>query len=248
VGEIRVRGTIPTDKLFTGQRLDATGLYYYNARYYDATIGRFISADTIIPYPSDPQSFNRYSYCRNNPLKYTDPTGNLDSDYMVLMQYLENQSAVNTVLNQLPPGYAFGFAFITGATPYQVLPSNLTNILDNATGGGGGTITLPLAETQTQGNQELKDIKENPGQFFSGLFKASLGVGLMGGGIVFAVFGAETIIGIGVGGGFVVVGYSFMAQGVNEASYGRAEWPEIPFLDEIIRTAFDYLKDWPLIW
>jgi len=32
-------GTIPTDKKFTGQRLDATGLYYYNARYYDANIG-----------------------------------------------------------------------------------------------------------------------------------------------------------------------------------------------------------------
>jgi RHS repeat-associated protein len=39
---------LPTDKLFTGQRLDATGLYYYNARYYDPTIGRFISPDTFV--------------------------------------------------------------------------------------------------------------------------------------------------------------------------------------------------------
>jgi RHS repeat-associated protein len=65
----------PTDRLFTGQRLDDTGLYYYGARYYDATIGRFISADTIIPNPANPQSFNRYSYCLNNPLKYIDPSG-----------------------------------------------------------------------------------------------------------------------------------------------------------------------------
>jgi RHS repeat-associated protein len=69
------QGTISTDKLFTGQRLDQTGLYYYGARYYDATIGRFISADTIIPNPMDPQSLNRYSYCLNNPLKYVDPSG-----------------------------------------------------------------------------------------------------------------------------------------------------------------------------
>jgi RHS repeat-associated protein len=69
-------GTISTDKKFTGQRLDLTGLYYYNARYYDANIGRFISPDTIISNPSDPQSLNRYSYVLNNSLKYTDPTGN----------------------------------------------------------------------------------------------------------------------------------------------------------------------------
>jgi RHS repeat-associated protein len=68
-------GNIPTDKLFTGQRLDSTGLYYYGARYYDATIGRFISADTVVSSFANPQSLNRYSYCLNNPLKYTDPSG-----------------------------------------------------------------------------------------------------------------------------------------------------------------------------
>ncbi len=46
------------------------------ARYYDATIGRFISADTIVPDWTNPQSLNRYSYCLNNPLKYIDPSGN----------------------------------------------------------------------------------------------------------------------------------------------------------------------------
>jgi len=55
--------------------LNATGLYYYNARFYDPLIGRFISPDTIIPHPATPQSFNRYSYCLNNPQKYTDPYG-----------------------------------------------------------------------------------------------------------------------------------------------------------------------------
>jgi len=54
---------------------DNTGLYYYNARYYDPEIGRFISPDTIVPNPANPQSLNRYSYCLNNPLKYIDPSG-----------------------------------------------------------------------------------------------------------------------------------------------------------------------------
>jgi RHS repeat-associated protein len=53
-------GTATTDRLYTGQRYDAvTGLYYYNARYYDPTIARFISPDTIVPGAGDPQGWNR---------------------------------------------------------------------------------------------------------------------------------------------------------------------------------------------
>jgi RHS repeat-associated protein len=68
-------GTLPTDKKFTGQRLDETGLYFYNARYYDATIGSFVSADIILPDFMNPQSLNRYAYCYNNPYKYVDVSG-----------------------------------------------------------------------------------------------------------------------------------------------------------------------------
>lgn len=45
------------------------------ARYYVASVGRFASADTIIPNPANPQSWNRFSYVNNNPLKYRDPSG-----------------------------------------------------------------------------------------------------------------------------------------------------------------------------
>jgi len=41
-------GSVPTDIKFTGQRLDATDLYYYGARYYDPAIGRFISPDPFV--------------------------------------------------------------------------------------------------------------------------------------------------------------------------------------------------------
>jgi RHS repeat-associated protein len=66
-------------EFYTDQEWDAeAGLYNYDARLYDPVIGRFISADSIVPRPFDPQSLNRYSYCRNNPLIYTDPTGHYD--------------------------------------------------------------------------------------------------------------------------------------------------------------------------
>ncbi len=46
-----------------------------NGRLYDPIVGRFLSPDPYIQAPDNTQSFNRYSYCLNNPLKYTDPSG-----------------------------------------------------------------------------------------------------------------------------------------------------------------------------
>ncbi len=57
----------------TGKELDTTGLYYYGARYYDPTLCRFITTDTV--YDTGPQGLNRYSYALNNPLRCNDPTG-----------------------------------------------------------------------------------------------------------------------------------------------------------------------------
>ncbi len=67
-----------TDRGYTGQLEDMElGLYYYNARYYLPGIGRFASADTIVPQPGNPQSFSRYSYVLNRPLNLVDPTGHM---------------------------------------------------------------------------------------------------------------------------------------------------------------------------
>jgi RHS repeat-associated protein len=66
----------PVSNRYTGQIADdETGLYYYGGRYYDPGLGRFIQPDPDVPDPTDSQSLNRYSYCRNNPLNATDPTG-----------------------------------------------------------------------------------------------------------------------------------------------------------------------------
>ncbi len=65
---------------YTGKELDASGLYYYEARYYDPEIGRFISVDPLyVDKPQEgiknPQLLNLYAYTLNNPLKYVDPDG-----------------------------------------------------------------------------------------------------------------------------------------------------------------------------
>ena len=72
-GAIRAEtGTCDNARKFTGKEFDAdSNLYYYAARYYDPYIGRFTQRDPI------GDGVNWYAYTYNNPLKYTDPTGQL---------------------------------------------------------------------------------------------------------------------------------------------------------------------------
>ena len=61
---------------FCGEYFDTeTGTVYLRARYYQASIGRFISRDSFSGKKSDPLSLNLYTYCRNNPISYADPSG-----------------------------------------------------------------------------------------------------------------------------------------------------------------------------
>ena len=57
------------------EHLDSIGLIHMNGRVYDPKLARFISPDPYIQDPYNTQSFNRYSYVWNNPLRHTDPTG-----------------------------------------------------------------------------------------------------------------------------------------------------------------------------
>jgi len=73
-------GSLPTDRQYTGQISEAQlGIYFYNVRYYDPLLGRFISADSIIPQPGNPQAWDRYAYTSNNPVNFTDPSGHFEA-------------------------------------------------------------------------------------------------------------------------------------------------------------------------
>ncbi|MEZ8208683.1 RHS repeat-associated core domain-containing protein [Vibrio bivalvicida] len=65
-----------TNRGYTGhEEIVEVGLVHMNGRVYDQELGRFVSPDPIVQAPYVTNSFNRYSYVWNNPLKYTDPTG-----------------------------------------------------------------------------------------------------------------------------------------------------------------------------
>jgi len=75
-GEVRYSsGTNPSEYTYTGQYSYTSdfGLMFYNARWYDPSLGRFAQADTIVP--SGVQGLDRYAYVNNSPVMYTDPSG-----------------------------------------------------------------------------------------------------------------------------------------------------------------------------
>jgi RHS repeat-associated protein len=87
-GNVRLRGDVKTDIGYTSQREDrSTNLMFYRARYYSPYLNRWLSPDTIVPDPANPQSLNRYSYVNNRPLNFTDPTGHFEDD--ALRAYLK---------------------------------------------------------------------------------------------------------------------------------------------------------------
>jgi RHS repeat-associated protein len=78
-GEVRyASGNTATKYAYTGQYSYTSefGLLFYNARWYDPTLGRFNQPDTIIPGQSQGvQAWDRFAYSNNNPVKYVDPSG-----------------------------------------------------------------------------------------------------------------------------------------------------------------------------
>jgi RHS repeat-associated protein len=99
---------------------DATGLYYFGARHYDAELGRFLTADTLIQDPLNPKTLHRYAFAGGNPIRYTDPTGHAWYDWVIGIIVIVVVVAVAVTLTVVTCGAlapaSFAFAFIVGAT------------------------------------------------------------------------------------------------------------------------------------
>ena len=95
-GQIRYQsGLMQTDRTYTGQRsyVSDFGLHFYQARWYDSSLGRFTSADIIVP--PGVQGLDRYAYVNNSPVKYTDTTGHFTDDEIrqsLVNEYGENEA------------------------------------------------------------------------------------------------------------------------------------------------------------
>jgi hypothetical protein len=94
-------------------------------------MGVFVSADIVVPSFADPQCLNRYTYCRNNPLLYVDPNGNI---------FLIDDIIIGAVIGAVIGGVT---SAITGG---DIGMGILTGAIGGAFfGGAGGIINAPGA-------------------------------------------------------------------------------------------------------
>jgi RHS repeat-associated protein len=96
----------PTKYSYTGQYSYTAdfGLMFYNARWYDSSLGRFAQADTIVP--GGVQGLDRYAYANNDPVKFKDSTGH-DPTHNACDYYGTgcSSSSVSSYKYFIPPAY-----------------------------------------------------------------------------------------------------------------------------------------------
>ena len=134
---------------FTGKERDTeTGLDYFGARYFSGAQGRFTSPDEPLgdQYPEDPQSWNLYSYVRNNPLRNTDPTGR---DCVTTSNQTATSVSVSVAAGGTEKGCTqSGGAWVAGTVDMKSLTFNGSSIgysynpYDSNSLTGAGTIPL----------------------------------------------------------------------------------------------------------
>ena len=129
------RQTVTIDSLhfhrgFTGhEMLPKYDLINMNGRLYDPYLARFLSPDNYVQIPDFSQSFNRYSYCLNNPLKYVDPDG-------------ENPIVIGAIIGAIAGAYIGGVATNDGElNPLQWNYNQLETYLGLFAGGVLGGVT-----------------------------------------------------------------------------------------------------------
>jgi RHS repeat-associated protein len=146
---------------FTGhETIPGVGLVNMNGRVYDPDLGRFLSPDPNIQFVASLQSYNRYSYVLNNPLRYNDPTGYfIDHDFDLAINISLFVTGAVMCAASGGAGCAVAFAVITtaynatsavasGAGLDQVLVSTYFGLLGGVAGGAiGGIASSGLGES-----------------------------------------------------------------------------------------------------
>ena len=144
-----------TDLGYTGQeKVSNLPIMYYNARWYDPTLGRFLQPDSIIPEPFNPVSLDRYAYVNNNPIMNNDPSGHCIGPLAVVCLAV---FAITTAVTVAGPAIVASLPMMTywdSYTPQNEVDVAVTQTIPLLLTGGAlaieGVRALPAVENSAQ--------------------------------------------------------------------------------------------------
>jgi RHS repeat-associated protein len=171
-----------TPRGYTGhEMLDGLGLVHMNGRIYDPLLGRFLSGDLVVQYPDSLQSYNRYSYVRNNPLSLVDLTGFTDGPPLIFARVQVTDYGANNSTNgvatmtitssRLQRAFGFGEVSIFGATGSDRMqklesiagPTNWGNVIVAIAPVAGTLIGDALSTGETPAEKPVEENKPETG-------------------------------------------------------------------------------------
>ncbi|MBO4827123.1 MAG: hypothetical protein J5506_07830 [Prevotella sp.] len=170
--------TIQTDSLgyrrgFTGhEHIPEFGLINMNGRLYDPATAAFLSPDNYVQLPFNSQSFNRYSYCLNNPLKYTDPSGELFGIDDAFLAF----ALINMTSSMVQAAYNGGSVWKAGAL--SLLSSFGSYGIGELFGHSAGSIGNELLRAGAHGLADGTISALSGGSFGSGFLSGALSSGI----------------------------------------------------------------------
>lgn len=155
------------DRGYTGhEHLQSVGLIHMNGRLYDPAIRRFLSPDNFVQDPYNTQNFDRYSYVYNNPLIYTDPSGEeitLGAAVIIAVAVAILGNGINNLINGTPFWYGIGKSATISAIS-AVVSFGIGSVVSSAYSTAG---TAVVQETVKNGFREIA--LSFTGQLFSSL-------------------------------------------------------------------------------
>ena len=161
------------DRGYTGhEHLFKAGLIHMNGRLYDPAIHRFLQPDNYVQDPYNTQNYNRYGYVLNNPLKYTDPSGEEFIAAAVAIAVYVSAATYTISAMVGPPVFSWGgfMKTVTMAFVSSVITFGIGEGLNTITNFLTKTAVGALAHGTVQGG--LSSIQG--GNFWSGFASGSL--------------------------------------------------------------------------
>ncbi len=241
------KNTLKFHRGFTGhEHLTTYGVINMNGRMYDPTVGRFLAPDNFVQMPDFSQSFNRYSYCLNNPLKYTDPSGELFGIDDAFLIFALASSTISGMAHASMQGKNIWLGGLKGFASGALSVAGTAGI-GQLLGHGVGTFGNEMLQAGLHGVNSVLISSLDGGNFFTGMATGSVsslvGSGTQALGMSNTLVRASTAVAGSVSSGLLGGGWIEGAmQGYNIGTFNHT-WKYLGnglyecTLDEIVVTA-----------